>query len=404
MAMTSGRDAFTSTIIPGMTARGKLLLAAVTGLAVALAVAAVPYARTAAFLLDLAGIEDARRTWIPIAPVPVTHRDASVETRHGSVVVRVYVPAAPSPPAVVVFPGVHGGGVDAPRLTRLCQRLSSSGLLVVCAPLPDLRAFRITARTTDMIEDVTAWLADDPALAPSGRVTLVGVSFAGGLALVAAGRDALNTRLEAVVSIGGHGDLNRTLDYLTTGTLPDGSSRPPHDYALAIVALTLASRLVPADQVARFESAVTTFLQASLDESPDGAPAKALLASLVTDLETIPEPARALVTAVMRRDVVTIGRAVAPYVGDFGRNPALSPALAPRTRVPVYLLHGADDNVIPSSETPLAAADLAAHGNGRVRWLLTPLVTHAHLVTRASAQDIWRLISFWRDVRQAVQP
>ncbi len=404
MAMTSGREGFTSTIIPGMTAPGKLLIAVVTGLAVALGVVAVPYARTAAFLLDLAGIEDARRTWIPIAPVPVTHRDIGVETRHGSVAVRAYVPTAPSPPAVVVFPGVHGGGVDAPRLTRLCQRLSSSGLLVVCAPLPDLREFRITARTTDMIEDVTAWVAADRTLAPSGRVTLVGVSFAGGLALVAAGRETLHDRLEAVVSIGGHGDLNRTLDYLITGRLPDGTIRAPHDYPLAIVALTLARRLVPEGQVARFEAGVTTFLQASLDESADGAPARALLASLATDLETMPEPAKGLVAAVVRRDVTTIGKAVAPYVDDFGRNPALSPALAPRTSAPVYLLHGGDDNVIPSTETPLTAADLAAHGNMHVRWLLTPLVTHAHLVTSASARDVWRLISFWRDVRQTAQP
>jgi dienelactone hydrolase len=404
MAMTSARDAFTSTIIPGMTAPGKLLVAAMAGLTVALAVVAVPYARTAAFLLDLAGIEDARRAWIPIAPVPVTSRDISVPTRHGAIPVRAYVPTAPAPPAVVVFPGVHGGGVDAPRLTRLCQRLSSSGLLVICAPLPDLREFRITSRTTDVIEDVTGWVAADSTLAPAGRVTLVGVSFAGGLALVAAGRDTLHGRLRAVVSIGGHGDLNRTLDYLVSGTLPDGTSRPPHDYPLAIVALTLARHLVPEVQVAQFEAGVTTFLQASLDESADGAGARPLLASLAADLETMPEPARGLVAAVVRRDVAAIGNAVAPYVHDFGHNPALSPALAPRTLAPVYLLHGNDDNVIPSTETPLLAADLATHGNRHVRWLLTPLVTHAHLVTGASAPDVWRLISFWRDVRQMAQP
>src|SRR5690606_1184757 len=106
----------------------------------------------------------------------------------------------------------------------------ASGLTVVCTPLPELRRFRITDRSTDMIEDVTAWIADQPGMAPDGSVTLVGFSFAGGLALVAAGRPALHTRLRAVVSIGGHGDLTRTLRFMTTGQLPDGSTRTPHDY------------------------------------------------------------------------------------------------------------------------------------------------------------------------------
>ncbi len=52
-----------------------------------------------------------------------------------------------------------------------------------------------------------------------------GVSFAGGLALVAAGRPSLRGRLDTAVSLGGHGDLGTVLDYLCTGRLPDGTVR-----------------------------------------------------------------------------------------------------------------------------------------------------------------------------------
>jgi predicted esterase len=66
----------------------------------------------------------------------------------------------------------------------------------------------------------------------------------------------------------------------------------------------------------------------------------------------------------------------------------------------VFLLHGLDDNVIPSSETSFAAAYLESHGNVRVRWLLTPLVTHADLASSPSFADTWRLVQFWTRMLQ----
>ena len=384
-----------------MSASGKLLIAILAGMLVVLAVAAVPYGRTAAFLLDLAGVEDGIRAWIPVEPLPVTWTDVPVPTRHGAMDARIYEPATPAPPTVVVFPGVHGGGVDAPRLTRLCERLSASGLRVACAPLPDLREFRITGRSTDMMEDATAWIA--ATFSPERRVALVGVSFAGGLALIAAGRAPLDGRLSAVISIGGHGALARTLQFLTTGKLPDGSRRQPHDYALAVVALTIADRLVPGEQVDAFSEAVRTFLEASLDGRAGTPEGMAMLEALETRLEALPEPTRSLAAAVVARDVDVVGAALRPHLAEFARDPALSPALAPRPQVPVFLLHGTTDNVIPSSETPLTASDLEAHGNDRVRWLLTPLLTHAHLMDSAGPTELWQLLDFWHDVRAAVE-
>jgi dienelactone hydrolase len=379
------------------------MLVVAAGLVVAITVSGIPYVRTAAFLMDLAGMEGGVRDWIPIAPLPVTFRDLTVPTRYGEIPVRLYEPDKREPPTVVVFPGVHGGGVDAPRLARLCQRLSSSGLRVICAPLPDLRRFVITARSTDMIEDVTSWVSRQAGLAPTARVTLVGVSFAGGLALVAAGRDSLDNRLNAVVSIGGHGDLARTLQFLTTGMLPDGSTRTPHDYPLAIVELTVAAQLVPPDQVAMLETALDTFLRASLDDGTGFAHGLPAIAQLTAQIDAMPEPTKTLVRAVVERDVKSTGQAVAPWLEALEHDPGLSPSLARAPRAPVYLLHGADDNVIPSTETPLTAADLAARGTTHVRWLLTPLVTHAHLTADAGPREVWRLVSFWREVRRAVE-
>ena len=56
---------------------------------------------------------------------------------------------------------------------------------------PDLLRYEITPRLADIIEDSAAWAASRPELAPDGKVDLFGISFSGGLSVVASGRPAL---------------------------------------------------------------------------------------------------------------------------------------------------------------------------------------------------------------------
>ena len=78
------------------------------------------------------------------------------------------------------------------------------------------------------MEDAILWMTSDPTRAPSGRVGVVGVSFSGGLALVAAGRPRLAGRVAAVVAISGIGDCRGRMRYAVHGRLPDGTLRPPN--------------------------------------------------------------------------------------------------------------------------------------------------------------------------------
>lgn len=374
----------------------------VTALAIACGAALVMYAPALAFLMDIAGYRGALRTLLPVQSATYTTSDVTVPTRWGAIVARVYTPAGRATRTAVVFPGVHGGGVDEPRLALFCGRLASTGLTVVCTPLPELRDFRITSRSTDAIEDVTSWSAAQPTLAPRQRVALVGVSFSGGLALVAAGRESLRDHLDVVLSVGGYGDLPRALHYLCTGQLPDGTTRTPHDYGLAVVALAAAPRLVPAGQVAVLESGIRTFLEASLDDTPTKERATPLIAAARGAAAGMPEPARGILTDILDRNVARVGALLLPLLDELGQDPALSPDRSPVTHAPVFIIHGRDDNVIPSSETPLVAADLARRGNPRVHWLLTPLLSHANLGGSAAVGDAWHLLSFWRQVLQVM--
>jgi predicted esterase len=94
------------------------------------------------------------------------------------------------------------------------------------------------------------------------------------------------------------------------------------------------------------------------------------------------------------RDVAHLGPILLPHVAGLGGDPALSPARSPAPSVPVYLLHGTSDNVVPAIESTLMARDLAARG-GAVRVLLTPLITHAEVDRVPTMSAVWRLIDFW---------
>ncbi|MBP6715862.1 MAG: hypothetical protein KA205_03305 [Acidobacteria bacterium] len=354
-----------------------------------------PLMRSTALILDLTGAAPGVRAWLPVRAQEVATRDLDVPTRHGLVHARLYVPATPTGQTVALFPGVHGGGVDEPRMAGLSRKLAMSGLTVLSAPLPELRAYTIRPRSTDDIEDIAVWLAAQRDLAPTGRIGLVGVSFAGGLALVAAGRPSLAGKLDAVGALGSHGDLPRAMRYLCTGEMPDGSIQPPHDYGAAVIMLAAIPHFVPAEQVEPLRRAIVTFLDASSYDVTDPPRSMTMFADARRMGEALPEPARTVMTWVNDRDVKTMGPKLVPFIEELGGAAALSPERSAATQAPVFLLHGAHDNVIPFTETPKIEAYLRANGNARVTSLLTPLISHANVAASPKPSEVWRLIQFW---------
>jgi pimeloyl-ACP methyl ester carboxylesterase len=136
-------------------------------------------------------------------------------------------------------------------------------------------------------------------------------------------------------------------------------------------------------------------------DATDRARAAALFADARRQAAVLQEPARTLLGWVNDRDVAHLGPAVLPHILASAGDPALSPERSPAATAPVFLLHGAADNVIPSSETPLLAGYLARQGNMRVRALLTPLVTHADFSDQIEAREVWKLIRFWKAMMDA---
>ena len=180
--------------------------------------------------------------------------------------------------------------------------------------------------------------------------------------------------------------------------LAEGAPRtlaPPHDYGVVLMLRTSLALVTPADQVTALDHAVVTFLDASSAETTDRAESARLFAESRALEAALPEPSRTLMRAVNQRDVATLGRILAPFAEQVGGAPALSPARSPATTAPVFLLHGADDNVIPASESAELERYLTGAGTPRVETLLTPLLSHAEARPTPRIIDLWRLVRFW---------
>jgi pimeloyl-ACP methyl ester carboxylesterase len=172
---------------------------------------------------------------------------------------------------------------------------------------------------------------------------------------------------------------------------------PPHDYGVAVILLGIADRVVPAAQVEPLRTAVRRYLFASaLDSNVDKQRAAQEFDALRRLAKSMPEPSATLLRYVNDRDVVHLGPRLLPYIGSYGATPGLSVSRSPKPSVPVFLLHGTDDNVIPSIESDYLADDLRGHAP--VRLLLSGLISHAEADRPVHVNDVLQLASFWGDL------
>jgi dienelactone hydrolase len=381
--------------------RSIVVLGALLLIAAALIYAATPYVHAASLFARIANLggrvealADARARAVTVEPPHM------VRTREGDVAAQFYRPEGRVRRSVLIVPGVHSMGIAEPRLTALAHDLAGSGIAVMTMALPDLVAYQITARSADVIEDAMAWMAAQPAVAPDGRVGVIGISFAGGLSIVAAGRRSIRDKVAYVVSFGGHGDLGRVLHYLATGeavAAPGIQTHPPHDYGVAVILYAAADRVVPADQVAPLREGIRTFLYASQLTLVDMARANATFVKAREMMKSLPEPSATYLKYVNERNVTALGPILVPHLG-LEADPAASPERAPSVpSAPVFLLHGDGDTVIPTAESAVLGDYLRSKGVN-VHVLISQIITHAELDRSAAAMEVWRLIAFWAQV------
>jgi pimeloyl-ACP methyl ester carboxylesterase len=135
----------------------------------------------------------------------------------------LYTPERPSPP-IMLLPGAAPLGKADPRAVRLARSLARAGRVVF---IPDLALYERRLDVEDLDRIARGALALEAHPASSARVVLLGISYGGAFALVAAADDRLRGRLEQVATFGAYWDLVGVIQAVTTGTSLVGGLQVP---------------------------------------------------------------------------------------------------------------------------------------------------------------------------------
>jgi dienelactone hydrolase len=315
----------------------------------------------------------------------IASQDVTIAGVDGPIRARLYFRAGAGPSSgVVVAHGVHYKGIDEGRLVPFARALAEGGHTVLTPELAEVADYRITASGVSVIRDSVKYLAQRRDRVAADRVGLLGFSFAGGLSLVAARDPATAQRLSFVTNVGGHHDLRRVMRFLIHNEIetPAGVvKKPAHEYGLVVLVYGNLERFVPAQDLTCMSAAFKAWLHEDRKAAREAAHARTTpeaerlwqlletqhLQDLAPQLDQILEAQRAQLAALSS----------AGHLRDLA--------------VPVYLLHGTHDSVIPPSETD--AANLELEGADH-QALVSPLLEHVEVSKTAGLADKWALVTF----------
>ena len=305
---------------------------------------------------------------------------------------RMYVPAnAPNAPAMVVLHGVHHLGMDEPRLMGFAAALAGCGIRVLTPELPGIKDYHVSEESVRTIGESVKWFAAQTG-APVG---VMGLSFSGGLALVAAAEPRYHPAFKFVFAVGSQDSMDRVAGYYRTGSdlRPNGTVEElaAHEYGPLVLEYEYLEDFVPSADLAP----VKALLRAHLYEDKQAEADASLALNPAQKREAI-----GLLDSTSAETRARIAVLISKHTGEMAR-------LSPRGRLedlntPVYLLHGAADNVIPAAETLWLASELPREELQAV--LVSPVLSHVDIGgSGPSAWDDWRLIHFFARVLRAAE-
>jgi pimeloyl-ACP methyl ester carboxylesterase len=288
--------------------------------------------------------------------------------------------------------GVHPEGIDEPRLREFARVLASSGVQVWTPEIDSLARYRIAPQAIDAIGKA----AESAAEALDQRaVGVMGISFSGGLALMAAAREAHAPSMAFVVAVGAHHDLRRVARWYAGRTIegPEGRAPPvePHPYGAGVIIHNQLGAFFPERDLELARKALERALAGNRSAAREYLP------------RLSPSGRRQLRRILNRRGDGALAATLLEVIDEHsGQLASVSPAGSlGGLRVPVFLVHGTGDPVVPSVETRwLARAVPDAHLEQAV---VTPFLRHAEQQRKPTWRQRLRLVHFMAEVIEAAR-
>ena len=352
------------------------------------------------------------RSWLT-GKADVSVAEIRVDRGDRSIPATLFLPVRPGRqplPGWVLLHGATVGGRDHPQLVRFARAVAHTHAAVLMPEVPEWKALALApALTLPTVRAAIPALLAVPAVRDQ-PIGLVGFSFGAPHAVVAGGEPELASQLAGVVAFGGYCDLTSTLRFLFFGehewrgrrfaTSPDPYGRwivggnylhrtpgleAAHDVADALLALAaeagvrgLPSKDPAFDPLKREMAARIDPARRALFETfapPTG---------VEPDRERAERLIEAMVPAIRRID------------------PLMDPGeLLGNVRLPVSLVHGRGDGLIPFTESLRMAERLTASSDARVT--VTPLFAHSRAENTSVIARAGESVSFVRVLGRALR-
>ena len=313
----------------------------------------------------------------------VNTQDVTLPTSGGPVRARLYLPQGVAhPPGMLLVHGIHHLGIDEPRLMNFARAGASNGFAVLTPEVAALADYHVDGDSIATIGDSAAWLEERLG---TGPVTTVGVSFAGGLSLLAARNPRYAPHFRALVLMGAYDSLSRVCRFLATSQaeLPDGRLEPyhAHDYGAAVFVYAHLDQFFTAADLAVAHDSLRDWLW----EEP--ANAQALFPKL--------SPAgRETMEILIARQIDKLRPKILEAIQE---DAAPLASISPEGKLadlhtPVFVLHGATDDIIPSTESLWLEKEIPPRYLREA--LITPAFSHVDPDKHAEWLDELRLVNF----------
>jgi pimeloyl-ACP methyl ester carboxylesterase len=275
---------------------------------------------------------------------------------------------------MVVVHGLHQLGMEEPRLVNFAKALAETGVEVLTPQVDAIADYRVVPESIDVIGKS----AQELGRLAGQQVGIVGLSFAGGLSLMAAADPKYADSICCVAAVGAQDDVQRVEHYLVEGRTewPDGRllTTPPHEYGWLILIYSHPEDFfLPADVEGARNS-----LRLLLHEDVDGAKhlSQALSPAGQASMSAILQHQRDSFRAKLAADLESHS-AEAVSVSPHGHLQGL--------KAMVLLVHGEGDDVIPPSETGWLAKDIPS-GHLQAA-LISRAISHVNLERQPGWRD-----------------
>ncbi|MEO9236156.1 MAG: hypothetical protein ABI421_22640 [Polyangiaceae bacterium] len=330
----------------------------------------------------------------------------TLDTPNGPTRAKMYSPHGSSNlPGMVVIPGVHHLGVDEPRLERFASAISASGIMVMTPEIKELTDYRIEPKS---IATIGAAATELSKRIDRKGVGVMGLSFAGGLSLLAAANPRTNENISFVVAVGAHDDIRHVARFFAKDEAiePNGNvlHMHAHPYGIMVLAYEHAEDFFDKADVANAEDAMRLWLW----EDKDAARAveKKLDLADQAKFDLLAEPPQPTASSdpksasfpehPMANEILGALALYGPALDDVSPHNHLA-----SIHVPVFLVHGEGDDVIPMTETEWLEQDVPADQLQEA--LISPALQHVELHGEPTAGEKWKLVHFMARVLAETQ-